>query len=76
MAVQANDPSGFLRDDHRPAVIIAAIGTGTMRQLLLVAIGTFGRARGHGFVVRTAFSTARFRMASFRIWHATIPPKT
>jgi hypothetical protein len=59
----------FLDVQNGTALVCAAFGAGTMRELLLMAVGAFGNADSSEKVVRTAKRGAARRMAPFRIRH-------
>lgn len=44
-----------------------------MGQFLLVTLRALDESGRGCFIVRSAFSAARFRVASFRIWHCNLP---
>src|SRR5271169_3361081 len=54
------------------ALIVAALGAGTMRQLALVAIGTLRQRWRRQMIVRPALGCARLGMTPFRIRHENL----
>src|SRR5262249_55523858 len=55
------------------AFVIAALGTGAMRQLALVAVGALGNRGGGQIVMGAAPRSTSFRVPPFWIWHLLQP---
>ncbi|OFW10670.1 MAG: hypothetical protein A3H27_11240 [Acidobacteria bacterium RIFCSPLOWO2_02_FULL_59_13] len=61
----------FLDLGHTASLVITALGTGMMRQLLFVTLGTGHQLDSVQKVVPPTFALPGMRMSSFRIWHET-----
>jgi hypothetical protein len=59
----------FFDFDDFAALVLATLGAGTVRQLLLMAVGAIGQTRLLQMIVGATRGSALFRMASFGIWH-------
>jgi hypothetical protein len=59
----------FFHVQNGTALVLAALGAGPVRKLLLVAVGALGDADGGEKVVRAAVGGAARRVASLRIRH-------
>ncbi len=61
--------AGFFDVQNFTALVVAALGAGAMRHLLLMAIGALRERVSLQGVVRTSGTGARLGMSAFRVWH-------
>jgi hypothetical protein len=58
--------------DYLATLVVAALGTGAMRQLALVTVGAFGERLRRQMIVGTPLGCTRLGMAPFWIWHENL----
>jgi hypothetical protein len=51
------------------ALVVAALGTGAVRHLALVAVGALGKRVAFQCIMGATSACARFGVSPFRIWH-------
>jgi len=63
----------FFGNDDRSSVVVTAVRTDSVLELLFVAVGAFHGRRGDSLVMGTALPATGFGVTTFWIWHRKNP---